>query len=519
MSLDTETIEPLTQAGAAGGALPESADIGERLHALIARLYPICRSLTGDGVRQTLGILQEYLPLEVHEVATGTQAFDWVVPPEWQIDDASIEDARGVRLIDFRRSNLHVVNYSVGVERRMPWRELKRHVHTLPDRPDWIPYRTSYYERTWGFCMSYRDWQQFERRGDDSEYRVSIKARHCDGWLNYGEYYLPGQTTDEILFSCHICHPSLANDNLSGVAVAAYLARHLRTASRRYSYRFLFVPATMGPLVWLSRNQHSLGRIKHGLVLTLLGDRGGFTYKRSRRGQADIDRAVQHVLSHSAGGNVDQPPSAGPGTPTSSVMDSRGRLSHVRVRDFAPWGYDERQYCSPGFDLPIGCLMRTPHGEFAEYHTSADNLDFVCPASLSDSLSTCVDIVDLLERDRTYLNCHPYGEPQLGRRGLYRTLGGRDDRTDLERAMLWVLNLSDGRHSLLDIAERSGLPFDRLAAAAEILLEHALAAPALVAGSDTPLVSCDCKTMPKAPGTRPGATLHNAIPGPETDEP
>ncbi len=496
-------LEPMTQTGDDIGVPPEVTDIGERLHALIARLYPICRSLTGDGVRQTLRILQEYLPLEVHEVPTGTPAFDWTVPPEWQIDDASIEDAHGVRLVDFRRSNLHVVNYSVGVERRMPWRELKQHVHTLPDRPDWVPYRTSYYERTWGFCIAYRDWQQFERRGDDAEYQVSIKARHFDGSLTYGEYYLSGETTDEVLVSCHVCHPSLANDNLSGVAVAAFLAKHLRTAPRRYSYRFLFAPATIGPLVWLSRNEHSLDRIKHGLVLTLLGDRGNLTYKRSRRGDAEIDRAVQHVLSHSADGDVDQPPSAGSAAPAASAMDSRGRLSHLRIRDFAPWGYDERQYCSPGFNLPVGCLMRTPHGEFAEYHTSADNLNFVCPASLAHSLDACIGIVDVLERDRTYLNCHPYGEPQLGRRGLYRTLGGRADRGGFQQAMLWVLNLSDGRHSLLDIAHRSGLAFAVIADAAEVLLEHQLVAPALVAGHS--------KTMPQLPGTRPGATLSNAI--------
>lgn len=485
MSLDTEMLEPLTRSGDAVAATPKSADMGERLHAIIARLYPICRSLTGDGVRQTLGILQEYLPLEVHEVPTGTPAFDWTVPPEWQIDDASIEDAHGVRLIDFRRSNLHVVNYSMGIERRMPWHELKQHVHTLPDRPDWIPYRTSYYERTWGFCMAYRDWLEFERRGDDAEYRVSIKARHRAGSLTYGEYFLPGDATDEVLFSCHVCHPSLANDNLSGVAVAAFLARHLRAAPRRYSYRFLFVPATIGPLVWLSRNQHALERIKHGLVLTLLGDRGGVTYKRSRRRNAGIDRAVGQVLAHSASGH--------------------------RVLDFAPWGYDERQYCSPGFDLPVGCLMRTPHGQYAEYHTSADNLDFVSPASLAHSLSTCIEIVEVLERDRTYLNCHPFGEPQLGRRGLYRSLGGRADRSDLERAILWVLNLSDGRHSLLDIAQRSCLPFDRLAAAAEILMEHRLVVPALVAGDST--------TAPKLSHARPGATVLNVIPAPEADEP
>lgn len=475
--------------------------VGDVLHALVSRLYPICRSLTGPGVRQTLAILQDRLPLEIHEVPAGTSAFDWTVPQEWRIRDAYIKDAHGVRLIDFRRSNLHVVNYSTGIERRMRWRELKERLHTLPDRPDWIPYRTSYYQPTWGFCLAYRDWLEFERRGDDAEYEVLIDAEHCDGSLSYGEYYLPGETTDEVLFSCHVCHPSLANDNLSGVAVATSLAQHLSQAPRRYSYRFLFVPATIGPLVWLSRHQQSLDRIKHGLVLTLLGDGGKLTYKRSRRGDATIDRAVEHVLAHSPGGH--------------------------RLLDFAPLGYDERQYCSPGFNLPIGCLMRTPHGEFAEYHTSADNLDFVNPASLADSLATCISIVDVLERDRTYLNRHPYGEPQLGRRGLYTTLGGSAEREDLERAVLWVLNFSDGGHSLLDIARRSGLPLATIAQAGDLLVAHHLicevapalvagSAPALVAGSAPAPVAGASRTRQERSGTRPAATLSNGIPTVET---
>lgn len=495
MSLETRTcgpVEDVRHGGRCAWSPPDGDDVitrsvmstmtvGDELHALVARLYPICRSLTGPGVRQTLAILQERLPLEIHEVSTGTRAFDWTVPQEWRIHDAYIKDAHGVRLIDFRKSNLHVVNYSVGIARRMPWRELKEHLHTLPDRPDWIPYRTSYYQPTWGFCIAYCDWLEFERRGDDAEYEVLIDAEHCDGSLSYGEYYLPGETTDEVLFSCHVCHPSLANDNLSGVAVATFLAQHLSQAPRRYSYRFLFVPATIGPLVWLSRHQQSLDRIKHGLVLTLLGDRGKLTYKRSRRGDAGIDRAVEHVLAHSPGGH--------------------------RLLGFAPLGYDERQYCSPGFNLPIGCLMRTPHGEFAEYHTSADNLDFVNPASLADSLATCISIVDVLERDRTYFNRHPYGEPQLGRRGLYATVGGKADRGDLERAILWMLNLSDGEHSLLEIARRSGLPFATITQAGDLLLRHHLireVAPALVAGSSL--------TSPEQSGTGPAATLSHSIP-------
>ncbi len=424
-----------------------SAGIGSDMHALITRLYPICRSITGEGVRETLRILQEHIPLEVREVPTDTQVFDWTVPREWNIQDAWIKNAAGERLVDFRRLNLHVVSYSVPVRQRMRLAELKEHLHTVPDQPDWVPYRTSYYKESWGFCVSQN---QLAQLNDTEEYDVCIDSSLVNGSLSYGEYLLKGDTAEEVLISCHICHPSLANDNLSGIAVAVELARYLATTSRRYSYRFLFIPGTIGSITWLSQNEDVAKRIRHGLVLTCVGDPGSITYKRSRQGNAEIDCAVLHILKRSG-----QP---------------------HQVTDFSPYGYDERQYCSPGFNLPVGVLMRSPHGEFAQYHTSADNLDFVRPEALADSLTKCRDVIAVLEQNRFYVSLKPKCEPQLGRRGLYEAIGGSTHTKEREMALLWVLNLSDGSHSLLDIAERSGLAFPVIAEAAKRLAEKELIA-------------------------------------------
>jgi aminopeptidase-like protein len=424
-----------------------AADVGAELHELVARLFPICRSITGEGVRQTLAILGERIPLEVHEVGTGTPVFDWTVPKEWNIRDAYIADESGRRVVDFRASNLHVLGYSVPVEERLPLARLRERLFTLPDRPTVVPYRTSYYEETWGFCLS----EERLRGLPEAEYDVRIDSTLEPGHLTYGELFLPGETGDEVLVYAHTCHPSLANDNLSGLAVATSLAEELGGRSRTLSYRFVFAPGTIGSLTWLARNEERLSRIRHGLVLAGVGDAGLPTYKRSRRGDAPIDRAFAHLLGR------------------------RGDGSEIRA--FAPWGYDERQFCSPGFDLPVGRLSRTPHGEYPEYHTSADDLSFVRAESLADSRRLCLDAFELLERDRVYRNLSPKGEPQLGRRGLYGSLGGEPDRST-ELALLWVLNLSDGRHSLLEIAELSGLAFDAVSRAAEALLEHHLLAEA-----------------------------------------
>jgi aminopeptidase-like protein len=404
----------------------------------------MCRSITGEGVRATLRAIQEAIPLEIHEVPTGTPVFDWTVPREWNIREAYIKDSAGRTIVDFRHCNLHVVGYSRPIQTRLPLSQLKEHVFTLPDRPEWIPYRTSYYNDTWGFCLRH-DQLGGLREGD---YDVCIDSSLTDGYLTYGEYHIPGRTDEEVLISVHVCHPSLANDNLSGIAVATSLARHLTGRSRRYSYRFLFIPGTIGSITWLSLNERQVSRIRHGLVLSCVGDAGHVTYKRSRRGTAEIDRAVIKVLKDS-------------GCPHSLL-------------DFSPHGYDERQYCSPGFDLPVGCFMRTPNGKFPEYHTSADNLDLLTPAALADSWFRCLQVFDLLEDNRTYVNLNPKCEPQLGRRGLYSTIGGQPEGKLRELAMLWVLNLSDGGHSLLDIAERGGLPFALLRNAAHDLFNHRL---------------------------------------------
>ena len=418
--------------------------VGCDMHELIAELYPLCRSITGEGVRETLRRLQKRIPLELQEVPSGTPVFDWTVPQEWNVYDAYIQDASGRRVVDFKQSNLHVVSYSRPIKQTMTLEQLRPHLFSLPERPDWIPYRTTYYKDDWGFCLTHRQLEQLTR----GPYEVCIDASLTEGALTYGEYLLPGETTDEVLISCHVCHPSLCNDNLSGIAAAVFLAERLANVPRRYSYRFLFIPGTIGSITWLWQNEGRLKQIKHGLVLTLLGDAGAYTYKKSRRGDVEIDRVMAHVLKHQ-------------GEP-------------YRIIDFFPYGYDERQFCSPAFNLPMGCLMRSQHGAFPEYHTSADNLSFVSPAALGRSLMTLLAVCRVLEQNRIYLNLNPKCEPQLGKRGLYGSVGGQRHSRFNELALLWVLNLSDGCHSLLDIAERANLPFESVSEAADALQEHDL---------------------------------------------
>jgi aminopeptidase-like protein len=425
--------------------------LGAEMHALVRELYPICRSITGDGVRQTLRGLARVAPLELVEVPTGTPVLDWIVPREWNIRDAYVADAAGRRVIDFRASSLHVVNYSVPVRTHLPLAELRARLHTLPDRPDWIPYRTSYYDETWGFCLTQRELDALEARPDRGEYEVVIDSTLAPGHLTYGELMLPGELEDEILISAHVCHPSLADDNLSGLAVAAVLARHLAKKKRRHTLRFLFAPGTIGAITWLARNRERAARVKHGLTLTCLGDAHPFTYKRTVGGSAPIDRAAAHVLG-------------------------RRRGQAHEVIDFFPYGYDERQYNSPGFRLPVGSLMRGRHGQFPEYHTSGDDPDFVSADRLAESLGVLAEIVDVVDGDRRYRNLAPDGEPQLGKRGLYRAMGGTNI-PNLQMAMLWVLNLSDGAHGLLDIAARAGMDFAAVRAAADLLEQHGLLEP------------------------------------------
>ncbi|MER9845363.1 DUF4910 domain-containing protein [Mesorhizobium australicum] len=425
------------------GIGPPATGVGHEIYALAERLFPICRSITGNGVRATLDVLSQHIELERHEVPTGTQLFDWTVPKEWNIRSATITGPDGQTVLDFADSNLHVVNYSLPFKGILPLAELRPHIHTLPEQPQLIPYRTSYYAPTWGFCAAH------DRVADlpDGFYRVEIDAELEDGTLTYGEYLHRGESEREFLLSAHICHPSLANDNCSGLALLAMLARSLKARKTRYSYRFLFAPGTIGALAWLSRNEDRTCLIDHGLVLSCVGDSGGPTYKRSRRGDASIDRAMSHVLERRAG---------------------------AKLMDFSPYGYDERQYCSPGFNLPVGMFQRSVHGTFPEYHTSSDNLDFIRPEHLEDSFRILMEVIDIVEEDWTPLNRLPKGEPQLGKRGLYAAVGGQKSSGATSMSLLWVLNLADGQHSLLAMAERSNLPFKELAAAAKLLLEHEL---------------------------------------------
>lgn len=418
-------------------------DVGREMYRLIEELYPICRSITGDGVRQTLDRIGRIVPLEIHEVPTGTEVFDWTVPREWNIEEAFIEDRNGNRLVDFRNHSLHVVSYSVPVDGEYEWDELEQHLYTLPDHPDWIPYRTSYYKENWGFCLAHRALDRF----DAGPFRVVIRSSLTDGNLTYGETVIPGATPCEVLFFNHVCHPSLCNDNLSGNVVMAELARRLRGRKSRFTYRLVWAPGTIGSITWLSRNQAGLHRMHAGLVGVLLGDAGPFHYKRTRGGAAEIDRVAEFVLAE--------------------------RQPDAKLLEFSPYGYDERQFGSPGIDAPVGRLTRSPNGAYEEYHSSADNLDFVRPEYLAESLRVLERIVEVIEANAYYRNTQPNCEPQLGKRGLYGSTGGSQPK-QREHAMLWVLSLSDTRHSLLDISIKSGIGFDIVCAAARDLLAAGL---------------------------------------------
>lgn len=421
---------------------------GDRLHALAAELYPINRSITGPGVRATLAILGAHVPLVVHEVATGTEVLDWTVPPEWHVREAYIADSSGRRIVDVADHSLHLVGYSAPVRRRMSLAELSPHLHSLPDAPDRIPYRTSYYTRDWGFCLA----DSVRRSMREDAYEVVVDTTLAPGSLTYGEYVHAGASEAEVLLSAHICHPSLANDNCSGLAVLTLLAAAMRGLATRYTYRFLFAPGTIGAITWLARNRAQVHRVEAGLTVANLGDGGGPTYKRSRRGDAVVDRAAAYVLARSG-------------------------LS-PRIQDFTPYGYDERQYGSPGFDLPVGSLQRSAWGTFPEYHTSADDLDFIRPGHLATSAQMLARILAVLEGNVRLRNTHPFGEPQLGRRGLYDAVDGVRPGEEERMAFLWLLNQADGSRDLLAVAERSGLEFGVIVRAAARLAAAGLLVPA-----------------------------------------
>jgi aminopeptidase-like protein len=415
---------------------------------IMERLYPVCRSITGEGARETLRVVGEKVPLAISEVPSGLPVFDWEVPKEWNVREAWIEGPRGERVVDLRDHTLHLMSYSTPVDATMSLQDLRPHLHSLPDHPEWIPYRTSYYRETWGFCLQHRKLQALE----EGQYRVRIDSTLEPGNLTYGEYVVPGEVDDEVLLFTHICHPSLCNDNLTGIALATVLAEELGRSRPHFTYRFVFAPGTIGSITWLARNEQNVHRVRHGLVLGLMGDRGAITYKRSRRGDAEIDAIAAYVLA--------------------------GSPARTRLIDFSPYGYDERQLCSPGFNLPVGRLTRSPNNEYPEYHTSADNFDLIDRDALAESLHAAAAILRIADRNVRYRNLSPKCEPRLGKRGLYRPTGGGHPG-EFEHALLWVLNQSDGGHSLLDIAQRSGLGFDVVCAAADALLDVALLGPVL----------------------------------------
>lgn len=421
----------------------DSHKSGKFMYDLARRLYPICRSITGNGVRETLSILNEILPVSITEIESGTKVFDWEIPDEWNINDAWIKSPDGEKIVDYKKLNLHVLNYSEPINKRVDFDDLKNNLYSIPEYPDWIPYRTSYHHRQWGFCLSHSQLQTLQ----NVAYEVFIDSEIKPGALTYGEIFIPGKSDEEFVFSCHICHPSLCNDNLSGIVIATELAGILSKMDMNYSYRFLFIPGTIGSIAWLSRNEEKVDLIKHGLVLTLLGDSSPFHYKKSRRGNAEIDRIIEYLLKSE---------------------------NDAKILDFSPYGYDERQFCSPGFNLPFGRLSRKPFGEFPEYHTSADNLDFIDSYHLANSLIFLLKVISVAENNKKWMNLSPKGEPQLGKRGLYHQVGGESQQKEYQMALLWILNLSDGDHTLLDISNKSGIDFNILHEAVQKLFNAGL---------------------------------------------
>jgi len=397
------------------------SNIGEEMHQWATDLFPICRSLTGAGVRETLNYLSQIIPnLNTYEVSSGTQVFDWVVPDEWSINDAYIEDQAGKRIIDFLNNNLHVVGYSEPIDQWLTLEQLSNHLYSLPDQPDAIPYVTSYYSRRWGFCLTDQQRQTLK----DGLYHVVINSSLIPGVLNYAELLIPGQSEQEVFLSTYICHPSMANNELSGPVVATALARWLETSHRYYSYRIIFIPETIGSIVYLNRNMaHLKDKVIAGFNITCIGDDRCYSYLPSRAGNTLSDQAALHVLKY-----ID------PSFKHYSWLDR---------------GSDERQYCAPDVDLPIATIMRSKYGEYPEYHTSLDNLqDVVTPTGLSGGFNALKLAIETIE-NAIYPKIKVFCEPQLGKRGLYPTISSKGSANQV-KAMMDMISYCDGNYNFLD---------------------------------------------------------------------
>lgn len=412
------------------------------------RLWPITRSLTGEGNRKTLKILSEIIDLEITEVPCGTQCFDWHIPPEWNIKEAWIKDSKGNMILDFTDNNLHILGYSETFRGILRYEELITHLYTLPEQPDLVPYLTSYYKRRWGFCLSHNQFLLLDR---DEIYEVLIDSSLNDkGSMTIGEAIIKGKTEKEVLFSTYICHPSLANNELSGPLVSAFIYKKLKEYKYlRYTYRFIFVQETIGSIYSLSvKGELWKKNLIAGFVITCIGDKGIFTYKKSRRGNALPDRAVETILHQTE--------------------------KEFNIIEFFPSGSDERQFCSPGFNLPVGSLMRTMYGKYPEYHTSADNKDFISFEAMEKSVLKYLEVIEVMEKNERYINTMPYCEPQLGKRGLYPDLGSQKGTESFVEAMMWILNLTDGSNDLIAISEKSKISIKELIPIVKTLIENGI---------------------------------------------
>lgn len=449
----------------AGLKTEPSADVREAmLEQLFDRLFPLHRSLTGDGVRETLRILSEYAPIRQQEVPSGTVCFDWAVPKEWNVREAYVKDSQGRTLLDIRDSNLHLMGYSKPFRGIVSRDELLARLHTKPDMPDAIPYMTSYYREDWGFCVEHRRLGEFT----DDEYEVVIDADLADGHMTIGEGVVRGSTEREILLSTYVCHPSMAINELSGPLVQTMIYRALKDRKDlKYTYRFLYLPETIGALYYLSRHGDQLkARVDAGYVVNCVGHGEAFTYKKSKRGDTLADKAALHVLKQS-------------GKP-------------YRVVEWNPFGSDERQYCSEGFRLPVGSLMRTMYGEYPEYHTSLDDRSLISWQALRETVDMYLAVIETLEANDTYVSTHIHGEPKLDKRGLYPYTSGT--RTPEEKLRILqtthLIAFSDGRRDLMDIAETLGLTGRDMREAAQLLVRHGLLRQA---GAEAPVPAAEMR--------------------------